>query len=450
MRRLPIRIRITLVFAAAMAVLLAALSGFLVLRLQSQLDQTIRQGLETRASDLEALITTPQALRRTALSDEDVSVAQVLDAHGQVIGGAPGSPTAPLLTPAQLASAREDSLQLDVPVGPEDTPTRLFATRTDNAVIVVGQSLEARDEAVRQLSAQLLVGVPASLLLACLAGYVAAASALRPVESMTRRARAIVPATSGTRLPVAPADDEISRLGDTLNAMLDRQEEAFEHERAFVADASHELRAPLAIMSAEIHVALHTAHDVDAFRVALKSLAIENDRVVKLAENLLVLARADQRRLPLRPELVGVGEYVMACAWRFSARAGQAGVRIEHHVDADLFARADEVRLGQLLDNLVDNALRYATAVVTVTARREGAGAIVRVSDDGPGFPPAFVARAFDRFAVADDSRTGEHTGLGLAIAEAIAHAHGWSIAILADGARGATVELRLPALMKA
>jgi signal transduction histidine kinase len=230
--------------------------------------------------------------------------------------------------------------------------------------------------------------------------------------------------------------------------MLGRQEDALEHERAFVADASHELRAPLAIISAEIHVALRTARDVDSFRLALESLAVENDRVVRLAENLLVLARADQRRLPLRPELVDVAQYVTACAERFAARAVQAGVRIEHDVEPDLFVRADEVRLGQLLDNLADNALRYAEAVVTLSTRRDEAGAIVRVSDDGPGFPPAFVARAFDRFAVADDSRTGQHTGLGLTIAEAIANAHGWSVAIVSDAAHGATVELRLPSLV--
>lgn len=448
MRRLPIRIRVTLAFAAAMAVLLAGLSGFLVLRLQSQLDETIQQGLETRASDLAALASTPQAPRRTALPDEDVSVFQVLDARGRVIGGAPGAPSAPLLTPAQLASARRDSLQVDTHIGDEHTSTRLLAARSGDSVIVVGQSLEARDEAVRQLSAQLLVGVPAALLLACLAGYVAAAAALRPVESMTRRARAIVPGGRGARLPVPPANDEISRLGDTLNAMLGRQEDALEHERAFVADASHELRAPLAIISAEIHVALRTARDVDSFRLALESLAVENDRVVRLAENLLVLARADQRRLPLRPELVDVAQYVTACAERFAPRAVQAGVRIDHDVEPDLFVRADEVRLGQLLDNLADNALRYAEAVVTLSARRDGAGAIVRVSDDGPGFPPAFVARAFDRFAVADDSRTGQHTGLGLTIAEAIANAHGWSVAIVSDAAHGATVELRLPSLV--
>jgi signal transduction histidine kinase len=449
MRRLPIRIRITLVFAAAMAVLLAGLSGFLVLRLQSQLDQTIRQGLETRAGDLAALVTTTQALRQTTLPDEDVSVVQLLDASGRVISGAPGSSAAPLQTSAQLTRARQASLDFDMPVGEERTPTRLLATRSGDSVIVVGQSLEARDEAVRQLGAQLLVGVPAALLLACLAGYVATASALRPVESMTRRARAIVPGAHGARLPVPPADDEISRLGDTLNAMLGRQEDALEHERAFVADASHELRAPLTIMSAEIHVALHTADDVGTFRLALESLAIENDRVIHLAENLLVLARADQRRLPLRPELVDVAAFVLACASRFTARASQEGIRIEHDVDADLFASADELRLGQLLDNLVDNALRYAETIVTLSARRHEAGAIVRVSDDGPGFPPAFVSRAFDRFAVADDSRTGQQTGLGLAIAEAIAHAHGWSVTIVADGARGARVELRIPALLE-
>ena len=124
----------------------------------------------------------------------------------------------------------------------------------------------------------------------------------------------------------------------------------------------------------------------------------------------------------------------------------QAGLRIDHDVDADLFVRADEVRLGQLLDNLVDNALRYAKSAVVVSAQRDGAGAIVRVSDDGPGFPPDFVARAFDRFAVADDARTGQHSGLGLAIVDAIAQRPRLDRRDRLRRDPGATVEVRLPA----
>jgi two-component system OmpR family sensor kinase len=443
--RLPVRIRVTLAFAGAMAVLLVALSAFLLLRLESQLDETIRQGLESRASDLAALISPPRVPQRAALPEEDSSVAQLLDTDGRVVSAAPGSPSSSLLSAAQLATARRHELSFDAPLGEERAPARLLATRSGSSIIVVGQSLETRNEAVSQLRGQLLVGVPIALLLACLVGYVATAAALRPVESMTRRARAIDAGARGARLPVPPGDDEISRLGDTLNALLGRLEAALEHERAFVADASHELRAPLAIISAEIHVALRTADDTETFRTALESLAAENERVVRLAENLLVLARADQRRLPLRPETVDVGGYVTACATRFGARAEQAGLRIEHDVADDLFARADEVRFEQLLDNLAENALRYAASRVTLSARCAAGDVIVRVGDDGPGFPPEFVPRAFDRFAVADDARSGQHTGLGLAIVEAIAHAHGWAIAVVQNSTSGAIVEVRMP-----
>jgi two-component system OmpR family sensor kinase len=447
MARLPIRIRVTLAFAAAMAVLLVGLSAFLLLRLEAQLDQTIRQGLESRASDLAALTSSSSVPRRTALPEEDSSVAQLLDISGHVISAAPGSPATSLLSDQQLGAARRRVLHFTARLGEEPGPARLLAMRSGSSIIVVGQSLEARNEAVAQLRAQLLVGVPIALLLASLVGYVAAAAALRPVESMTRRARAIEAGVRGARLPVPPGDDEISRLGDTLNALLGRLEAALEHERAFVADASHELRAPLAIISAEIHVALRTASDVDAFRAALESLAVENGRVVRLAENLLVLARADQRRLPLRPETVDVGDFVIACAQRFSARAEEAGVRIEHDVAADLFAGADEVRFGQLLDNLAENALRYAASAVVLSAQRTRTTIVVRVSDDGPGFPADFVGRAFDRFAVADDARTGQQSGLGLAIVDAIARAHGWTVAVVSTTTPGAVVEVRLPAL---
>jgi signal transduction histidine kinase len=444
--RLPIRIRVTLAFAGAMAVLLAGLSAFLLLRLESQLDRTIRQGLETRAADLAALVSRPRVPRHATLPEEFSSVAQLLDTRGSVISAAPGSSTS-LLNQRQLAAARRHRIRFDAVVGNEQEPMRLLATHSGSSIIVVGESLEARSEALSQLRAQLLVGIPIALALACLAGYVAAGAALQPVESMTRRARAIDADPRGARLPVPPADDEISRLGDTLNALLGRLEAALEHERAFVADASHELRAPLAVITAEIHVALRTANDLEAFRAALESLAVENERVVRLAENLLVLARADQRRLPLQPEIVELGSFVVACAQRFSARAEEAGLRVEHDVAADLFARADEVRLGQLLDNLTENAVRYAGSLVMLSAQRAGGDLIVRVGDDGPGFPPDFVARAFDRFSVADDSRTGRHSGLGLAIVDAIAQAHGWTVAVVAASTPGAIVEVRIPAL---
>jgi signal transduction histidine kinase len=308
---------------------------------------------------------------------------------------------------------------------------------------VVGQSLEARDEALNGLKGQLALGLPLAVLVACVAGYFATAGALRPVTLMTRRAREISAGSQGTRLPVPNTHDKISDLGTTLNAMLERLEQALEHERAFVADASHELRTPLTTIGVELDVALRTASGEAEFRAALETAALENKRIVALAEDLLVLARADQGRLPMRPETVDIGPFVGAAATRVSARADEAGLTVECHAEPDLFAIADELRLDQMLDNLTDNALRYARSHIRLVSARQGTAIAIRVSDDGPGFPPQFARRAFHRFTVADDARTGSHTGLGLAIVDAIARTHTWTATIRDDS----TVEIAIPAL---
>lgn len=453
MTRLPIRLRVTLAFAGAMAVLLASLSAFLVIRVERQLDLAVRQGLESRAADLGALVkggtsTTPDVVV-APLSDEDASIAQVLDAQDRVVDATPVSPRRPLLGRADLATARGKPLFVDVRLGSEDTPARLLATATGEpgTVVIVGQSLETRDEAVQQLKAQLAVGAPIVLIIASLVGYLAAAAALRPVRAMSRQAREIESAALDTRLTVPVAQDEIAELGTTLNAMLDRVAATLEHERGFIADASHELRTPLAIIAAEIHVALETVRDERGYRDALLSLAAQHGRVVRLAEALLVLARADQNRLPMRAEPLDAATAVTACADRFAASAEQAGLRLVCEVEPDLFVLADEIRVDQLLDNVVENALRYAEREIRLGASRVGDAAVIRVRDDGPGFPPAFAARAFDRFAVAEESRTGGHAGLGLSIVEAIARAHGWTVSLPSGEGGGAVVEVRMPTI---
>ncbi|WP_026910359.1 HAMP domain-containing sensor histidine kinase [Patulibacter minatonensis] len=452
MRHLPLRVRVTLAFATAMALLLLALSVFLVLRLEAQLDLAIDQGLESRVADISALadgspdggdIGSPGRL-----GDDDASTTQLLDQRNQVLHATPSSSRTSLLTQRQLAAARRHPLFLDVRVGGEHAPVRLLAAATGDrdVVVVVGQSLETRHDTVDQLRRQLTIGVPVALLIASVAGYLAAAAALRPVRAMTRQARAIEGSALADRLGVPPGGDEITELGDTLNAMLDRLDDAMQRERGFVADASHELRTPLAIIDAELQVALRSDGSPEAHRETLESLAAQNARVVRLAEDLLVLARADQHRLPMRAEPLDVGIAVASCARRFSPRAEQHGLRITAGTDDDLFVEADEVRLDQLLDNLVENALRYATGAVRLTAGRTAGGIVLSVADDGPGFPAAFVDRAFDRFAMADDSRTGGHAGLGLAIVRAIAEAHGWTSTVPPTSS-GAVVEVRMTPL---
>lgn len=454
--RLPVRVRVTAAFGLAMAVLLTALSVFLILRLSSQLDSAIDAGLRSRASDLVSLTqskpgSTLQRIK-TPLSDEDSSLAQLIAANGQVIDRTTRAPATPLLSQARLRPVMSGEVIRDIRFGNEHDRIRLLAVPAgtglpDGTTVVVGQALEARDDAVSQLQHQLLLAVPVALLLACLVGYVSAGAALSPVAAMTTRARAIGAENLDGRLPVPQADDEVRRLAETLNAMLDRLQATVEHERDFVANASHELRTPLAILSAEIQVALKAAESRDDYRAALTALGAETNRVIRLAEDLLVLARADQNELPLQKEVVDVAAALNACANRFAARAAEAGVTLTAVVHTDAFVHADEVRLDQLLDNVTDNAIRHARRNVVITAACTGSTVSVHVTDDGAGLPEEIAGRAFERFAMADRSRHGSHAGLGLAIVQVIADAHGWSVSLVNSPPRGAVFALQMSAI---
>jgi len=267
------------------------------------------------------------------------------------------------------------------------------------------------------------------LVLASLAGYGAAAAALRPVERMRRQAAGM--AEPSGRLPVGPADDEIGRLGTTLNEMLARIEEAYERERAFVADASHELRTPLAILKAELELALREGRSVEELQVALRSAAEETDRLVALAEDLLVLARVEEGRLPVRPEPLDAATLLR----RFGPAEAPPGLAVQ----------ADPQRLDQALRNLVDNARRYGGAHIELAAERINGSVELHVRDDGPGFPPDFLDTAFERFTRADPARGRGGTGLGLAIVDVIARAHGGTAGARNRESGGADVWIALP-----
>ena len=311
--------------------------------------------------------------------------------------------------------------------------------------MLVGSSLEDRDDAVRELLTLLFVAAPVALLLASLLGYALATLALRPVESMRREAAAISAAELDRRLPVPAARDEISRLGETLNAMLERLESALERERSFVADAGHELRTPLALLKAELELALRRPRSEAELADAVRSAAEETDRLSQLAEDLLLLARSDRAQLPLEPAPLRVQELLDAVAARFERRATDAGRAIEVEDTDTLEVNADRIRLEQALGNLVDNALGHGDGTVRLSARTRNGDVELHVRDEGPGFPVDFLPHAFDRFAQADGARTGAGTGLGLAIAEAIAAAHGGSAHAANLGEGGGDVWLSLP-----
>jgi two-component system OmpR family sensor kinase len=442
-------------FAAVMALLLAAAGMFLYLRLGATLDATVDRGLRSRAGDVSALVKQADSglaqAGRSPLTEQGESLAQILDVRGRVVDAPPPLRDHVLLSRAELGRAARGTILVEhgsSPVG--SGRVRLLATPVSaqgrRLIVVVGASLEASRDAQRELAGLLLVGGPVALLLASLAGYGAAAGALRPVELMRRRAGEIQAGRPGRRLPVPPADDEVSRLGRTLNQMLERLEEALARERRFVADASHELRTPLAILTGELELALRDATDIETFREAVTSAAEEADRVAHLAEDLLVIARSDRGRLPVRVGEVNAADLLVAVAQRFARRVEGRGAQLAVDAPSDLSLVADTVRLEQALGNLIDNALRHGGGTVRLSASRDGDRVELHVVDDGPGFPPDFLPNAFERFTRGDVARGRGGAGLGLAIVEAVAQAHGGGARARNRPGGGADVWLDLPA----
>jgi len=434
MSHLPIRIRLTLPFALAMALVLAALGGYVYFRVGSTLLSSTDQSLLAQATEATLRID-----RGKAPLDLDAAngarFAQVLDGSGAVVVSQP-STLPPLLSPADAHEvAAGGSLRVSSTIAGDDGRWRLLAipdtAHGSHRVLVLASSLDARSESLERLRKELLVASPLALLLATLAGYALAGAALRPVEEMRRKAAQISAATPDSRLPVPAAKDEVQRLAETLNDMLARLETAFAHERRFVADASHELRTPLALLKTELELALRHPRTRAELEDALRSAAEETDRLTALADELLLIARSDQGGVPVNPEPLASGEVLATVAERFAARASGLGRTIEIE-QGDLAFDADPKRIEQALGNLVENALVHGAGTVGLAAARRDGRIELRVSDEGPGFPAGFAERAFDRFSRADEARSRSGSGLGLAIVEAIAKAHGGTAGVSA------------------
>lgn len=451
--RVPIRLRLTLAFAIAMAVVLLATGLFLYLRLEVALDQAIDQSLRGRADDVAALVRVSGfALREegwSRLVDQEANVAQVLNPDGVILDSTPGVGGHRLLTDPQLARAAQAMIMVDRPLVPGfDDPLRLLATPVQGqdgpVVVIVGASVEEQKEALESLLAQMLLGGPIVLLLASLLGYSLAAATLRPVESMRREAEAVSAAKPGRRLPLPPADDEIARLGRTLNTMLGRLESALARERQFVSDASHELRTPLAALRTELEIALRRKRTPAEMEAAMRSAEEETERLCRLAEDLLVLAQADDGSLPVRQEQLPATELLTAVRERYGRQAADVGRPLQIQADDQLELHVDRLRVEQALGNLVENALLHGRGRILLIARRRDGRVELHVRDEGSGFPPEFIERAFDRFSRSDSARQGPGVGLGLAIVDLIARAHGGS-AHAANHNGGADAWLELP-----
>ena len=422
-----------------MAIVLAAVGLFVYHRVANELLGSIDQTLAAQAKEELA------AHEVDADAGGGTTLAQLYSHGGALLSTQPHG-LAPLLDRRLVLAARSQNVwrNEDVRLHGRVGQWRVLARSSgQGSIAVVARSLTPRADSLDHLRHELLIFLPLALLAACLGGYGLAAGALRPVEVLRRRAQAV---TAGERtvLPVPAGGDEVTRLATTLNDMLARLHAAFEHERRFLADASHELRTPLALLQTELELALRRPRSREELEAALRSAAEETQRLSRLAEDLLLIARADEGSLPLRREAVDADELLADVAARFSTRALTLGreLRVE---PSGLRLDVDPLRVEQALGNMLDNALTYGDGPVELRTAESDGQVELHVLDGGKGFSDEFRERAFDRFSRGDEARSGAGSGLGLSIVELVAQAHGGEAGLRNRPQGGADVWLSLP-----
>lgn len=446
--------RLTLVYVAVAVTLLVAGGLLFTRQLESGLGASVDTGLRTRADQLVQVIThSDEGLdfqdERTRLITPRESFAQVVASDGSVVESSEAIGNQPVLGSAEFRAAQGRERFSDRRLDGERV--RLLAAparRSDGStwVAVVGASFEPTEEALDQVRGNLLVGGVVIVLVAGVGSWLLAGAALRPVEHMRREVADISAHDPGATIDVPATRDEIAALGATMNELLGRLQAALRHERRLVADAGHELRTPLAVLQVELELASRPGRSHDELRVALANAADETRRLARLAEGLLFLASSDERGVVLDRRHQRLEPVLLAAADQ--AAGEEVSIRVE--VDPALRAPFDGLRLRQAVDNLLHNALRVAPqgSEVLVRAWNDDSGVHIEVSDHGPGFPEDFLPHAFERFRRADSARGRNDggAGLGLAIVQAIAEAHGGQAEARNQEGGGAAVRLTLPA----
>jgi heavy metal sensor kinase len=341
-------------------------------------------------------------------------------------------------------------------VDSRNVPRRAYAvplTTSTNALyaLVVSRSVKEMIDAQRET---LVILVGASLALLAIGGVLAywlAGRALRPVRTIAGLARSISEHDLNRRVDVKAPPDELGELVDTFNSMLARLESGFTSMSTFTANASHELRAPLALMRSELDGALSRSRSREEYRRVLESLQAEVEHLSRLSDQLLILARADAGALVPAKEPIDVADFLHETAARWEGVADEKGVSVEVGAPSSGEMSADPALLRRVVDNLIENAVRHTAKGTEVLVRSypAGGGWNVEVADHGPGVAPDHRDRLFTRFARTDTARSPEAggAGLGLALSAAIAQAHGGTLElVVSDGSGGATFRLHLPA----
>jgi two-component system, OmpR family, sensor kinase len=449
-----LRVRLALVFGLT-STLVATLFGTLLLhQARRQLAIAIDEGLVPVATELAALVARdgPQAVTVPApeLSPPSDVVAQVLDEHGAVLATSAGTGAVPLMRSADAATVVSSNRRMHrqttiTRAGGTTEPARYLARAVETGgrpvVLVTATSFDEARRLEENLERALTLGLPILAAAVVLGGWLLTGAMFKPVRSMIEQADTISAREPGERIEIRSGGAELRELATRLNFMLDRIEDAAARERAFLDDASHELRTPISIVRGELELARDRAGGQPELVESLDSVLDEVERLERLAHNLLVLARSRSGTLTAGDTPVDLETVVERAVRAVRRRAENSHIAI--HWSGNAVVNGDESALQRAVLNLLDNAVRYATAEVVVTIESHPAVVLLTVADDGGGFGD-LLPQAFDRFF--RDPGQGGGMGLGLAITAAIAESHGGSVAADHRPAGGARVCLRLPA----
>jgi two-component system, OmpR family, sensor kinase len=471
-----LRARLTLWYTLVLGAPLVAFAGasFLVLerallhRADSFLDETLGAFTTELASEQQEEATASRAIA-SSLRDvqfRDVRLA-VFDARGGLVasGTVDTSARYAFRHPVDLARVgaelqrRLETTRSVFTVAPGERayrvaaePVTIFGSRY---LVAAAYPLHGNRETLEAVGASYFIVIPLLLLIASVGGYFLAGRSLSPVAAMSARAAEISSTNLNERLPVGPRRDELSALALVVNSLLERLEQSFAQQRRFMADASHELRTPVAVLRTEADVTLSRANRSEAeYRESVAVMRDSAQRLGRIVDDLFLLARADAGHLPLRREALYLEEIVDESARAVRALAQERGVRIDLLPLEDSPFNGDADLLGRVLLNLLDNAIKHSPVggTVTLSLTRRGHEYHISVADVGPGIPADAQAQIFERFFRADKTRSREGAGetsgagLGLAIGRWIAEAHGGRLDLVRSDSRGTEFRVALPA----
>lgn len=423
--RLPLRIRLVVGFSTATLVVLLAAGTFVYWRVEYALDRGLDTELVQASETLDRLIDADGAVSNQSAAEATGVAWQVLDADGTVLDrGGPAGPD-PLLAARQLVRVDATPRTYDVgdflPASREPYRLRVFRTSASTQhYVLVGIRRDHRDEALRELLAQLALAGLGALIVTAFVGERLARAALRPVEQYRRRAAQIAAGAAELRLDVpALRDDEVTRLGHTFNDMLTALEGALNRERQFVNEASHELRTPITVLAGRIQLALRRPRPQAEHERILAELTVDLARLARLVDQLLELGGASTRHVPGSADLASV--VVRVVSQRRLAVPAQAGDTKVNLAPGPLPVNIADFELERILNNLLDNAAAHGSPPFEVSVDHPTSRwARLIVTDSGAGMPPSLLQSATQRFTRADQARTRPGAGLGLALIEAL------------------------------